>query len=323
MKLTGFALKKDKKKTFEASAGFSSSPLSAPLVTEKVYVTEFDPNAPVSGANDHSKPLVIPLLEANNWSCELNAKNDEEIANQEEAIGNFAETKVRGEVPTEVPQDLGTNGRFQKREELFQDSVKRSKDNPKKPILLQNAVPGIDKLHDVTDKYRHDVAMRPDAPAVNSNVYDSVPVEAFGVALLRGMGWKGDVDPNEVGEAPQPRHKLLGLGATKRPTLPKEDKKKKKRIDRSKTQDGDRRSVLTGSWKDDKKSCNRARSTGRGRRRTRSPTCLDRWKRSRSRSSERERDHKDRRRHRERDRDRKRRSRSASHSRSNRHSRRR
>ncbi|KAJ0397093.1 hypothetical protein P43SY_007981 [Pythium insidiosum] len=87
------------------------------------------------------------------------------------------------------------------------------------PILQQNAVPGLDELADVTEKYRHDVALRPEAQDVTSEVYDNVPVEEFGAAMLRGMGWKGSVDDDKDGDGmgPKPRHKLLGLGATARP----------------------------------------------------------------------------------------------------------
>ena len=40
----------------------------------------------------------------------------------------------------------------------------------------------------------HDVDVRPDAPSLDD--YDDVPVEAFGAAMLRGMGW---TDGGEVG----------------------------------------------------------------------------------------------------------------------------
>uniref|UniRef100_M4B7A9 Spp2/MOS2 G-patch domain-containing protein n=1 Tax=Hyaloperonospora arabidopsidis (strain Emoy2) TaxID=559515 RepID=M4B7A9_HYAAE len=174
--------------------------------------------------------------------------------------------------------------REKKRAELFQDGAKRVQDQQQKPLLQQNVVPGLDTLQDVADKYRHDVALRPDALDVLSDVYESVPVEAFGAALLRGMGWKGDETMDDKKqEALQPRHKLLGLGATKRPTLAGESqrKKTKKKKVKRKTEDGDGRSEIED---EDQRSAgtrlmDRERRCSRGR--------LDRRKRSRSESRER------------------------------------
>ncbi|KAL3661672.1 hypothetical protein V7S43_013431 [Phytophthora oleae] len=339
MKLGGFALKKGKKKALGASAGFSSAAPAAPQVPEKVFVTDFDPNAPAALTEDGQKPLVIPLLETNTWTEDLNKEPNKgtivvEIgtsADEQAAAEIIAETQA-GKTQGDDPRKRGlvipiSDTREQKRVELFHDDDKRPKsDQKKKPILQQNVVPGLDELQDVTDKYRHDVALRPEAPDVHSDVYDSVPVEAFGAALLRGMGWKGGVDPDDVGVAPQPRHKLLGLGATKRPKMPGEDKKKRKKRKEDKEQDQDRRSGLNSDEprKEDKDSHRRRKTRspdGDSRRRSRSRS--ERRKRSRSRSQERHRerdrgqDRRDRGRHRDRDR------RSRSRSRSDRHSRRR
>ncbi|KAG1685065.1 hypothetical protein DVH05_009755 [Phytophthora capsici] len=340
MKLGGFALKKGKKKALGASAGFSSAIPSAPTAPEKVFVTDFDPNAPAPLTEDGQKPLVIPLLETNTWTKDLNKQPNKgttgvEIgtsADEQAAAEILAETqaaKSQGDDPIE--RDLVipiSDKREQKRAELFQDDDKRPKSDQKKPILQQNVVPGLDELQDVTEKYRHDVALRPEAPDVHSDVYESVPVEAFGAALLRGMGWKGDVDPDDMGAAPQPRHKLLGLGATKRPKLPGEDKKKrKKRKDDKNDKNQDRSSGLNldkprREDKESQSSSRRNRSPDRDSRRrsrSRSERRKRSWSQDRRRERDREQDRRDRGRHRDRDRDR----RSRSRSRSDRHSRRR
>lgn len=56
------------------------------------------------------------------------------------------------------------------------------------PILQQNSVPGVSQFATDEEKYRHDVAMRPDEATLED--YEKVPVDQFGAALLRGMGWK-------------------------------------------------------------------------------------------------------------------------------------
>lgn len=72
--------------------------------------------------------------------------------------------------------------------------------------------------------FRADVASRPDSASVTD--YDAVPVEEFGAALLRGMGWKegervgkgnyGDATSNQAAlkaHAPERRPGYLGIGA--------------------------------------------------------------------------------------------------------------
>jgi hypothetical protein len=62
------------------------------------------------------------------------------------------------------------------------------------------------------DAYRRAIAMAPDASTLED--YERVPVEEFGAALLRGMGWKGP-SANEKSRVKEikKRPNLLGLGA--------------------------------------------------------------------------------------------------------------
>ena len=57
------------------------------------------------------------------------------------------------------------------------------------PLLMQNVIPGVDLLASEKDKLLHDVQHRPDEMKVE-DYENSVPIEEFGIALLRGMGWK-------------------------------------------------------------------------------------------------------------------------------------
>ena len=71
------------------------------------------------------------------------------------------------------------------------------------------------------DRIRADVASRPDAASLDE--YAAVPVEEFGPAMLRGMGWKeGDAVGNRKGQFHRPREvarrpALLGIGAKEMP----------------------------------------------------------------------------------------------------------
>ncbi|PAV24016.1 hypothetical protein PNOK_0108400 [Pyrrhoderma noxium] len=76
---------------------------------------------------------------------------------------------------------------------------------------------------DEADAFRRDVVTRPDQASLED--YERVPVEQFGAALLRGMGWKpgqaasrtrtGPVEPY----LPESRPALLGIGAKEKEAL--------------------------------------------------------------------------------------------------------
>ena len=91
------------------------------------------------------------------------------------------------------------------------------------PILAQNTIPGMENLSSEKDKFMHDLSHRPNEMHLED--YDRVPIESFGTALLKGMGWK---EGTAIGKNPNgllapivltPRASLLGLGATPAPEL--------------------------------------------------------------------------------------------------------
>jgi hypothetical protein len=65
--------------------------------------------------------------------------------------------------------------------------------------------------------------------------YRNVPIEAFGMAMLRGMGWNPNDDSNTKIHVPKARPGQLGLGATPMSEIiPPSHDKKSKREDRAK-----------------------------------------------------------------------------------------
>ncbi|KAJ1956343.1 DNA primase large subunit Spp2, partial [Linderina pennispora] len=72
------------------------------------------------------------------------------------------------------------------------------------------------------------------ADEASEDAYERVPIEEFGLAMLRGMGWtegssigryKNQIDPDSVASSPRPG--LLGLGAKPRPDDTLQPHKKK------------------------------------------------------------------------------------------------
>ena len=89
------------------------------------------------------------------------------------------------------------------------------------PLLMQNKVPDGFESDDHLD-----VSLRPDVP--DDADYEQIPIEHFGMAMLRGMGWTKDRGVGKNGKAIAPveallRPKGLGLGADRNNSRP--DKK--------------------------------------------------------------------------------------------------
>jgi len=61
-----------------------------------------------------------------------------------------------------------------------------------KPFLLSNIYSAGRSIRNEDDRFRFDLRHRADDLDVKSSTYESIPVEEFGAALLRGMGWKED-----------------------------------------------------------------------------------------------------------------------------------
>ncbi|KAJ7078823.1 DExH-box splicing factor binding site-domain-containing protein [Mycena belliarum] len=89
---------------------------------------------------------------------------------------------------------------------------------------FQSAIDVIPTLVSEDDAYKQDVEELPDVATLED--YDRVPVAQFGLALLRGMGWKeGTAASRKPGKGliqpylPEARPALLGIGAKEREVL--------------------------------------------------------------------------------------------------------
>lgn len=95
--------------------------------------------------------------------------------------------------------------------------------------------PRVEVIPAVTEDeaYQQDVGELPEPASLED--YERVPVEDFGAALLRGMGWKEGQSASRKGKGPvepwlpQARPALLGIGAKEKEVLDDGSKKKKGR----------------------------------------------------------------------------------------------
>jgi len=157
-----------------------------------------------------NKPLVIPMIKANNYDWRTKGgksdnKDDEKVTENGDKEETLAEKAARELLAEAAKQN--------------QDWNERSEDGKPKldaiPTLIANALPG-----EMANEDHLDVSLRAEASTMDD--YDNVPIEQFGMAMLRGMGWKeGDGIggfKNEVVPIfdPQVRPKGLGLGATRK-----------------------------------------------------------------------------------------------------------
>ncbi|KAM4018985.1 G-patch domain and KOW motifs-containing protein [Anomaloglossus baeobatrachus] len=142
-----------------------------------------------------AKPLVIPLIQKNRWS-QLSKEKAE-----------------NGGTQTELDPVLS-----QAVQELIEESRKKEQEDPEGdetvsiPLLMQNKVPD-----GYEDGDKVNVSLRPESAEAAD--YEVVPVEQYGMAMLRGMGWKegegiGKTFKQDVKPLEQKlRPKGLGLGA--------------------------------------------------------------------------------------------------------------
>ncbi|KAK7057466.1 Pre-mRNA-splicing factor spp2 [Favolaschia claudopus] len=161
------------------------------------------------------------------------------------------------------------------------------------------------------DAYKQDVDELPDAATLDD--YNRVPVEQFGLALLRGMGWKeGTAASRKPGKGlvqpylPEARPALLGIGAKEQEVFDDGSKKKgSKRPERRyvpvvKQDREERSSDRRDSSRDERARSprreNDSESVSRRRSRSRSPARRSKYDDDRRRDSRRDSNYDDRRR---------------------------
>ncbi|XP_041655593.1 G-patch domain and KOW motifs-containing protein [Cheilinus undulatus] len=199
-----------------------SSGDTAVKTDDKDYLTGIDRNELQSTKpSEKPKELIIPLIQKNRW-------HKSEKAGDGEGNGGKAQetTQENDSVDSQAVRELIEDSRRQL--ELWQNGPQSDKHlNLSIPLLMQNKVPD-----GYEDGDHVKVDLRPESSTVAD--YESVPVEAYGLAMLKGMGWnkeegigrtfKQHVKPIEH----QLRPKGLGLGADRSAIKDLEPKKQQR-----------------------------------------------------------------------------------------------
>lgn len=186
-----------------------------------VAVTHFD--ADKGGAHHESdKPVVkrervIDCVPNRDWRAEANRKR------QKSTLPGQPNTDDDEYVMVQGPMKYGLNVKANSKS---QHKYTLSNDSEYSIIEIDDDASIVDAIDD--DEMRRTPTMAnleslavPDAPTLDE--YAAMPVEEFGAAMLRGMGWKGEDKSSEKksekkkanGGSVQPRRRpaLLGIGA--------------------------------------------------------------------------------------------------------------
>lgn len=165
-------------------------------------------------SKDPNKPLVIPLIQQNHWRTSKPA-----VDGDKEVTGNTVSEVI--DVEDEEKRELTLMEEAAK--EIMEETARElnewegRSDKTKLdglPPVIANAAPS-----SFENDEHLDVSLRAEASSLED--YESVPIEQYGIAMLRGMGWKpGDGIGGYKNEVvaifdPQSRPKGLGLGATR------------------------------------------------------------------------------------------------------------
>lgn len=140
-------------------------------------------------------PLVIPVI-SNNRDEELKRQAEQEILNE-----LYGSSTVNNENSMIIEQ-------------------RTTKLDKKQPLLLAGVRSEVQNAQNEDERFKLDLNYRASDLDVKSSAYESVPVEQFGAALLRGMGWNGQettTTTKKDGDKIEVRPGRLGLGATPRP----------------------------------------------------------------------------------------------------------
>ena len=177
-------------------------------------------------------PLVIPSLPNRNWRDEARKKQLERAPHAQQAQnGDVVMEEPEKEVVYGLsvpakPADKGQSGAAEEAPQAMDvdpvddglTDAQRLDKQALESLLTGKATDTARVVPAITDEeaLQNDLASAPDEPSIAA--YEATPIEGFGLAMLRGMGWKDSDGENRKGANKPPaevkrRPALLGIGA--------------------------------------------------------------------------------------------------------------
>lgn len=170
---------------------------SAPLVEQSIFS---------DGADNHQKlirsePLVIPLPAS--------------LPVGEESLDDIAAKELLNEL---LPKDAQEQSSIAISQQVISQP---NSDKRKQPLLRANLDPKLIGEMDDDQRFKIDISLRADDVNFRADTFKTVPIEEFGAAMLRGMGWtelsEEDKEIARKLDGVHMRDGKLGLGAVPKP----------------------------------------------------------------------------------------------------------
>ncbi|KAK9309983.1 hypothetical protein QLX08_000599 [Tetragonisca angustula] len=208
----------------------------------------------IGGEERKDEPLVIPLLGSRTWHDRIVNKVDADIF-----VSKTTKEKIKDiEIDDEGEKSKLSNGKSPPKTSIKKEVVE---DNENKVVTLEEqAAKEIiqelkskdeqeTKTNDLSLPLVEDESLKGKEQSTLED-YERIPIDAFGVAMLRGMGWqpgKGIGKNEKVVSAviPELRPKGMGLGADK-VTLQKKSADSKKQEEELKIEKGTYVKIIAG-----------------------------------------------------------------------------
>lgn len=147
----------------------------------------------------------------------IEEEDDSTAKNISVAASGIIAVKVEPGIDTDTPMEHETLEQQALRAVLATANNDASSSRPSLSIALQSDTLNLQAGGPPTesDAFRQDVLTRPEESTMSD--YETVPIESFGEALLRGMGWVPGKGNNPGIHNPKRRTAGLGLGAKEKP----------------------------------------------------------------------------------------------------------
>ncbi|KAJ7874779.1 DExH-box splicing factor binding site-domain-containing protein [Mycena olivaceomarginata] len=212
------------------------SPRSTPQPSQltSVFFHDFSRSSLHKSKKVPQGPLVIPALKNRDWrelarkrrsAAQFVPESARAVTGKDGSVGGLGTRDTINSGP--VLSGLQVKAKVKKEEEdaevvesqeVEMVDVKEEEETEDQRALRAILAAANGRTPGIRDAYKQDVEELPDAATLDD--YNRVPIEQFGLALLRGMGWKeGTAASRKPGKGlvqpylPEARPALLGIGA--------------------------------------------------------------------------------------------------------------